>query len=121
MKEEDMTRERAEIEIRRGIMIMIEIEDKMIEMEDSEAEVIKSQDIIKRKVIHFISVIYRTTQPRNKSKKCLKNSEKLKTLEFLIITVDHLKDLHMSNFLAKEKHLRHLTKIILRLMDGKLD
>lgn len=121
MKEEDMKKEKVEIDIR-GVIIMIEIPEEMIEMEeDSEAEVIKNQDIIKRRVIHFILVICRTTQEKNKSNKSLNNMEKFKTLEFLTITVEHLKDLHMLNFKAKEMQRRHLTKIKLILMDEKLD
>jgi hypothetical protein len=121
MKEEDMKKEKAEIDIR-GVIIMIEIPEEMIGMEeDSEAEVIKNQDIIKRRVIHFILVICRTTQEKNKSNKSLNNMEKFKMLEFLTITVEHLKVLHMSNFKAKEMQRRHLTKIKLILMDEKLD
>jgi len=51
MKEEDMNQEKVEKGIRTGIMKMIEIIGGVTEMEDSEAEVIKKQDIIKRKVI----------------------------------------------------------------------
>ena len=62
-----MNLERVEIDIKGDTMMMIEIiEDIMIEMEeDSEAEVIKKQDIIKKRVIHFTSAICRTIQQKN--------------------------------------------------------
>ena len=67
MKKEDMNLERVEIDIKEDTMMMIEIiEDIMIEMEeDSEAEVIKMQDIIKKRVIHFTSAICLTIQQKN--------------------------------------------------------
>jgi hypothetical protein len=66
-KEEDMIQEKAEIEIQGGTIITIEIiEGIMIEMQVIEVEAIKSQDIIKKKAIHYILVIYHMTQMRNK-------------------------------------------------------
>jgi hypothetical protein len=66
-KEEDMIQEKAEIEIQGGTIITIEIiEGIMIEMQVIEAEAIKNQDIIKKKAIHYILVIYHMTQMRNK-------------------------------------------------------
>ena len=50
MKDDNMNQEKVEKGIRTGIMKMIEIIGGMTEMEDWEAEVIKKQDIIKRKV-----------------------------------------------------------------------
>ena len=44
------------------------------------------------------------------SKKRLNNLDKYKTLEFLIITVDHLKDLRMLNSVVKEMRKKHLIK-----------
>ena len=64
MKEEDTNQEKVEIDIKIDIMITIEIIEGMIEMVDSEAEVIKKQDITKRKAILSMLVIYLTTQPR---------------------------------------------------------
>ena len=67
MKEEDMNQEKAETDIKTDITKTIEIiggTTEMIETVDSEAEVIKKQDITKRKAIHSMSVIYRTTQPK---------------------------------------------------------
>ena len=117
-----MIQEKAEIEIQGGTIIMIEIiEGIMIEMQVTEAEAIKNQDIIKKKAIHYILVIYRMTQMRNKSKEFSKNLVKLKTSEFLIIIVGHLKDLHMLNFKIKEMQKKHLTIIKLILTDEKLD
>ena len=121
-KEEDMIQEKAEIEIQGGTIITIEIiEGIMIEMQVTEAEAIKNQDIIKKKAIHYILVIYRMTQMRNKSKEFSKNLVKLKTSEFLTIIVGHLKDLHMLNFKIKEMQKKHLTIIKLILTDEKLD
>ena len=70
MKEEDTNQEKAEIEIQGGKIITIEmvIEETVTEMQDSEVEATKKQDIIKKKAIHYILVIYRMTQVRNKSK-----------------------------------------------------
>tara|TARA_B110000285_G_C15057078_1_gene580168 strand:- start:366 stop:737 length:372 start_codon:yes stop_codon:yes gene_type:complete len=123
MKEEDTNQEKAEIEIQGGKIITIEmvIEETVTEMQDSEVEATKKQDIIKKKAIHYILVIYRMTQVRNKSKESLKSTVKLKTLEFLTIIVGHLKDLHMLNFKIKEMLKKHLTIIKLILMDEKLD
>jgi len=64
MKEEDTSQEKVEIDIKIDIMITIEIIEEMIEMVDSEVEVIKKQDITKRKAIHSMLVIYLTTQLR---------------------------------------------------------
>ena len=62
-----MIQEKAEIEIQGGTIITIEIiEGIMIEMQVIEAEAIKNQDIIKKKAIHYILVIYHMTQMRNK-------------------------------------------------------
>jgi hypothetical protein len=66
-----MIQEKAEIEIQGGTIITIEIiEGIMIEMQEIsqviEAEAIKNQDIIKKKAIHYILVIYHMTQMRNK-------------------------------------------------------
>lgn len=54
MKEEDTNQEKVEIDIKIDIMITIEIIEGMIEMVDSEAEVIKKQGTLRTRAILYM-------------------------------------------------------------------